>query len=103
MPTLETFLTSTVRMLRKSPIHRAILKTKHLVRRTQTRGAGVGAGGAAAEAEVATGAEATRRKENGIASSTRRMMIIVQITAQTRKDSRLFLRKKGRRRRGLVL
>jgi hypothetical protein len=67
------------------------------------QGAGVGAGGAAVEAEVATGAEATRRKENGIASSTRRMMIIVQTTAQTRKDSRLFLRKKGRRMRGLVL
>jgi hypothetical protein len=82
-------------MLRKSPIHRAILKTKHLARRTQTRGAGAGAGGAAAEA--------TMRKKNGIASSTRRMMIIVQTTAQTRKDLRLFLRKKGRRRRGLVL
>jgi hypothetical protein len=64
------------------------------------KGAAVEAEGAAAEAEVIAGSEATTRKENGIASSTRRMMIIVQITAQTRKDSRLFLRKRGRRRRG---
>jgi hypothetical protein len=88
------------KMPRKFPIHRAILKIKHqahLALRTQTRGAGAGAEGAAAEAEVATGAEATRRKENGIASSTRRMMIIVQTIAQTRKDSRLFSRRKGRR------
>jgi hypothetical protein len=62
---------------------------------------GTEAEGAAAEVEVAAKAEATTRKENGIASSIRRMTIIVQITAQTRKDSRLFL-KKGRRRRGLV-
>jgi hypothetical protein len=55
-----------------------------------------------AEAEVAVGAEAITRKENGIASSTRKMMIIVQITSQTRKVLRLFLRKKGRRRRGPV-
>jgi hypothetical protein len=56
--------------------------------------------GAAAEAEVSAGAEATTSKENGTASSTRRMMIIVQITAQTRKVSRLSMRKRGRRRRG---
>jgi hypothetical protein len=62
---------------------------------------GAGAG-ATTEAEVAARAEATRRKENGIASSTRRMMITVQTIAQTRKDSRLFSRKKGRRRRGPV-
>jgi hypothetical protein len=53
--------------------------------------------GAATEAEaMAAGAEASTRKENGIASSTNRMMIIVQITTQTRKYLRLFLRKKGR-------
>jgi hypothetical protein len=55
--------------------------------------------GAGAKAEVAARDKAITRKENGIASSTRRMMIIVQITAQTRKDLRLFLRKKGRIRR----
>jgi hypothetical protein len=54
--------------------------------------------GATVEAEVAVGAEAIRRKENGIASSTRRMMIIVQTIAQTRKDWRLSSRKKRRRR-----
>jgi hypothetical protein len=58
--------------------------------------------GAAVEAEVAVGAEAIRRKENGIASSTRRMMITDQTIAQTRKDSKISSRRKGRRRRGLV-
>jgi hypothetical protein len=58
--------------------------------------------GAVAEVEVPAGAEAITRKENGITSSTRKMMIIVQITSQTRKVLRLFLRKKGRRRRGPV-
>jgi hypothetical protein len=58
--------------------------------------------GAVAEVEVSAGAEAITRKENGITSSTRKMMIIVQITSQTRKVLRLFLRKKGRRRRGPV-
>jgi hypothetical protein len=56
----------------------------------------------AAEAEVAAGAEAITRKENGIASSTRRMMIIVQTIAQTRKDSRLSSRRKESRRRGPI-
>jgi hypothetical protein len=58
--------------------------------------------GAAAEVEVVAGAVATRRKENGIASSTRIMTIIAQTIAQTRKYSRLSSRRKGRRRRGLV-
>jgi hypothetical protein len=58
--------------------------------------------GVAAEVEVAAGAEATTRKENGIASSTRIMTITAQTIAQTRKDSSLSSRRKGRRRRGLV-
>jgi hypothetical protein len=70
-----------------------------LVHHIQIKGA---AAEAVVEAEVTAGAEAITRKENGIAYSTRRMMIIVQITTQKRKDSRLFLRKKGRRRRGPV-
>jgi hypothetical protein len=41
-------------------------------------------------------------RKNGIASSIRRMMIIVRITVQIRKDSRPFLRSRGRRRRELV-
>jgi hypothetical protein len=97
-PTLETFSASTVRTPRKIPIRRVTPKTKppaRLVHHIQIKGV-------AADAEVAAGAKAITRKENDIASPTRRMMIIVQITAQTRKDSRLFLRKKGRRRRGPV-
>jgi hypothetical protein len=99
------FSTSMARTPRKIPIRRVTPKTKllaRLVHHIQIKGAIAEVEGAAAEAKVTAGAEAIMRKENGIASSTRRMMIIVQITAQTRKDSRLFLRKKGRRRRGLV-
>jgi hypothetical protein len=80
-------------------------KTKipaRLVHHIQIKGAAAEAEEAVAEAEVAAGAEAITRKENGIAYSTRRMMIIVQITTQKRKNSRLFLRKRGRRRRGPV-
>jgi hypothetical protein len=55
-----------------------------------------------AEAEVVVGAETIMRKENGIASSIRRMMIIVRITDQTRRDLRPSLRRRGRRRRELV-
>jgi hypothetical protein len=104
MPTLETFSASTARTPKKIPIRRVTPRIKPIacpVHHIQIKG-GTEAEGAAAEVEVAAKAEATTRKENGIASSTRRMTIIVQITAQTRKDSRLFLKKKGRRRRGLV-
>jgi hypothetical protein len=104
-PTLETFSASTARTPRKIPIHWVTPKTKppaRLVHHIQIKGTAAEAEGAATEAEVTAGAEAITRKENGIASSTRRMMIIVQITAQTRKDLRLLLRKKGRRRRGPV-
>jgi hypothetical protein len=66
------------------------LVSSRLVHHTQIKGAATEAEGAAAEAEVAVGAEAITRKENGTTSSTRRMMIIVEITAQTRKDSRPF-------------
>jgi hypothetical protein len=63
----------------------------------------VGAEGAAAEEEVAAAVVATTKKENGIAFSTRRMTITAQTIAKTRKDSRLSSKRKGRRRRGLVL
>jgi hypothetical protein len=66
------------------------------------KGADVGVEGAAAEVKVAAGAEATTRKENGISSSTRRMTITTQTIAQTRKDSKLSSRRKGRRRKGPV-
>jgi hypothetical protein len=106
MSTLETFSASTARTPKKIPIRRVTPKIKplaHPVHRIQIKGAAAEAEGAAAEAEVAAGAEANTRKENGIASSTRRMVITVPIIAHTRKDLKLFWKKKGRRRRGLVL
>jgi hypothetical protein len=92
-------------MLRKILIRKAIPKTKPPARQVhhiQIKGATTEEGGAAGEAEVAEGAEAIRRKENGIASSTRRTMITVQTTTQTRKDLKLSSRRKRRRRRGPV-
>jgi hypothetical protein len=59
-------------------------------------------GEAAAEAEVAVGAEATMRKENGTAFSIRKTMAIARITVQTRKDSRPSSRRRGRKRRELA-
>jgi hypothetical protein len=105
MPTLQTFSASTTRTPKKIPIRKVTPKIKPLaglVHRIQIKGAATEAAGTAAEAEVTAGAEAITRKENGIAYSTKRMMIIVQITAQTRKYSKLFLKKKGRRRKGPV-
>jgi hypothetical protein len=94
-----------VKTPRKILIRRAIPKTKppaRPVHHIQIKGAAAQAEGAATEAEVVAGAEAIKRKENGIASSTRRMMIIVQTISQTRKDLKLSSRRKRRRRRGLV-
>jgi hypothetical protein len=54
--------------------------------------------GVGAEAE----AEATTRKENGTAFSTRKTISIAQTTAQTRKGSKLSSKKKGRKRRERV-
>jgi hypothetical protein len=54
--------------------------------------------GVGAEAEV----EATTRKENGIAFSTRKMMTIAQTIAQIRKGSKLSSKKRGRKRRERV-
>jgi hypothetical protein len=58
--------------------------------------------GVAAEAEVAAGAEAIRRKQNGITSSTRKTMITAQTIAQTTKELKLSSRRKRRRGRGPV-
>jgi hypothetical protein len=93
-------------MPKRIPIRRVTPKIKppaRPVHRIQIKGATAKAQGTAAEAEFATGAEANTRKGNGIAFCTRRTMIIVPIIAQIRKDLRLFLKKKGRRRRGPVL
>jgi hypothetical protein len=54
--------------------------------------------GVGAEAE----AEATTRKENGIAFSTRKTMTIAQTIAQIRKGSKLYSKKRGRKRRERV-
>jgi hypothetical protein len=92
-------------MPRKIPIHKLTPKAwslARLVHHIRIKGAAAEAEGAEAEAEVAAGAEAIRRKENGIVSFTRRTMITVQTIAQTRKDLKLSLRRKRRRRRGLV-
>jgi hypothetical protein len=43
------------------------------------------------------------RKENGIAFSTRKTMTIAQTTVQTRKDSKLSSKKRGRKRIERVL
>jgi hypothetical protein len=101
-PIPETCSALTVKMPRRTPIHRLTPKAwflAHLVHHIRIKGA---AAGAAAKAEVAAGAEAIMRKENGIASSIRKTMIIVRIIVQTRKDSRPSLKRKGKRRRELV-
>jgi hypothetical protein len=69
-----------------------------LVPLTPIKGEAVGAEEAEAEAGVEAGveagAEATMRKENGIVFSTRKMTTIAQITVQTRRDLKPFLRRK---------
>jgi hypothetical protein len=77
---------------RKIPILRATLQARtlaRLVHHIKIKGAAAEAEGEAAEAEVAVGAEATKKKESGIASSTKRMMTTAQTIAQTRKGLRL--------------
>jgi hypothetical protein len=56
--------------------------------------------GEAAEAEVAASAEATKKKDSGIAFSTKRMMTTTQTIAQTRKGLRPSSKKRRRRNRG---
>jgi hypothetical protein len=67
-----------------------------------SQGAAAEAEEAVAGAEIAAGAEAIMRKENGAASSIRRMTTIARITVQTRKDLRPSLKRRGRKRRELV-
>jgi hypothetical protein len=102
---LETFLALTAKMPRKILIHMLTPKAwslARLVHHIPIKGAAVGVEGVAAEVGVAAGAEAIMRNENGIASSTKRMMIIVRIIIQTIKGSRPSLRRRWRRRRELV-
>jgi hypothetical protein len=66
------------------------------------QGEAAGAEEAEAGVGVEAGAEATTRKENGIAFSTRKTMTIAQTIAQKRKDSKLSSRRRGRKRRERV-
>jgi hypothetical protein len=104
-PTLETFLASTAKTPRKIPTHRLTPKAwslARLVHHIRIKAAAAEAEEAVAGEEVAAGAEAITKKENGTASSIRRTTIIARITVQTRKDSRLSMKRRGRRRRELV-
>jgi hypothetical protein len=96
---LGAFSVWTAKTPRKTPTRKLIRRAwslAHLVPLIPIRGEAAGA-------EVAeVGAEATARKENGIAFSTRKTMTIAQIIAQTRKDSRLSSRRRGRKRRERV-
>jgi hypothetical protein len=95
----------TAKTPRKTPIHRLIHRAWSLTRLvplTPIKGEAVGAEEAEAEVGVEARAEATMRKENGIVFSTRKTMTTAQITIQTRKDSKPFLRRKERKRRERV-
>jgi hypothetical protein len=99
---LGAFSVWTAKTPRKTPICRLIRRAWSLARLVPLipiRGEAVGAEEAEAEVGVEAGAEATTRKENGIVFSTRKMMTTAQIIAQTRKDSRLSSRRRGRKRR----
>jgi hypothetical protein len=82
-PTLGTFLALTVKMPRRIPIHRLTpkaLSLARLVHHIRIKGAAADAEEAVAGAEVEAGAQAIMRKENGTASSIRRMTTIARIT-----------------------
>jgi hypothetical protein len=104
-PILGAFSVWTAKTPRKTPIRRLIRRAWSLPRLAPLipiRGEAAGAEEAEAGVGVEAGAEATTRKENGIAFSTRKMMTIAQTIAQTRKDSKLSKRKRGRKRRERV-
>jgi hypothetical protein len=87
---------------RKTPMHRPshrVWSLTRLVHHTRIKGEAEEAEEAAAEAVVAAGAEATMRKENGIAFSIRKTVTIARIIVQTRKDLKPSSRRRGRKRR----
>jgi hypothetical protein len=99
-------LVSTAKTPRKTPIRgltRRAWSLAGLVPLIPIRGKAAGAEEAEAGVGVEAGVKATTRKENGIAFSTRKTMTIAPIIAQTRKDSRLSSRRRGRKRRERVL
>jgi hypothetical protein len=90
------------KILARRLIHRAWSQA-HLVPLTPVREEAAGAEEVEAGVEVEAEAEAITRKGNGIAFSTRKTMTIAQTTGQTRKDSKLSSKKRGRRKRERVL
>jgi hypothetical protein len=104
-PILGAFSVWTAKTPRKTPIRRLILRAwspPRLDPLILIRGEAAGAEEAEAGEGVEAGAEATTRKENGLAFSTSKTMTIAQTIAQTRKDSKLSSRKRGRKRRERV-
>jgi hypothetical protein len=94
-----------VKLPRKIPNLKATPQTKTLARLvhcTKIKGVVAEVEGEAAEAEVAVGAEAIKKKGNGIAFSTRRMTTTTQTIAQTRKYLRPSSKKRRRRKRGTI-
>jgi hypothetical protein len=103
---LEAFLAwrakTPKKILARRLIHRAWSQA-HLVPPTPIRVEAAGAEEVEVGVEVEAEAEAITRKGNGIVFSTRKTMTIAQITAQTRKDSKLSSKKRGKRKREQVL
>jgi hypothetical protein len=86
------------RILIRRLIHRAWFQA-HLAPPHSNQGEAAGAEEVEAGVGVEAEAEATTRKENGIAFSTRKTMTIAQTIAQTRKGSKPSSKKRGRKRR----
>jgi hypothetical protein len=90
---------------RKTPIRRLIHRAwsqAHLVPLIPIRGEAAGAEEVEEGVGVEAEAEATTRKGNGTAFSTRKKMTIAQTIAQTRKGLKISSKKRGRKRRERV-
>jgi hypothetical protein len=106
IPILGAFSAWTAKAPKKIPARRLIHRAwsqAHLVPLTPIREEAAGAEEVEAGVEVEAEAGAIMRKENGIAFSTRKTMTIAQTTVQTRKDSKLSSKKRGRKRIERVL
>jgi hypothetical protein len=104
-PILGAFSVWTAKTPRKTPIRRLIRRAWSPVRLDPLipiRGEAAGAEEEEAGVGVEAEAEATTTKENGTAFSTRKTMTIAQTIAQTRNDSRLSSKRRGRKRRERV-
>jgi hypothetical protein len=90
---------------RRTPIRRLIHRAwsqAHLAPLIPIRGEATGVEEVEAGVGVEAEAEATTRKENCIASSTRKTMTIAQTIAQIRKGLKPSSKKRGRKRRERV-